>query len=34
MHHALNRHRAILDFTLSSLLRRKTKNIACFWSKP
>ncbi len=30
MHHALNRHRAILDFTLSSLLRRKTKNIALF----
>ena len=30
MHHALNRHRNILDFALSSLLRRKAKNISLF----
>lgn len=30
MHHALSRHRNILDFALSSLLRRKAKNISLF----
>lgn len=30
MPHALSRHRNILDFALSSLLRRKTKNLALF----
>ncbi len=30
MSRVLNRHRAILDFALSSLLRRKTKNLALF----
>jgi len=30
MHHALNRHRNILDFALSSLMRRKAKNISLF----
>ncbi len=30
MHRALNRHRNILDFALSSLMRRKAKNISLF----